>query len=290
MSSTPVEARSAHAARESLDRTEQFGGATVQHGHDSDRAYLVKPGPRAADDVALLERLAAEHGYSKLFAKTVGIATLAFEDAGFHVEARIPSGRADEPLSFCSRFLTAERSLERFPDEVRRALEPRDQHPRGSAVSANSGAQVLSSRDAVELAGLYCEIFESYPFPIDDPSFLCDAMDGGTVFVGVRDGSGRLVAAASAEVSAQTMTCEMTDFATRPENRGTGLASTLLTGLEAEARTRGIRVAYTIARATSASMNRVFARGGYTYAGTLVNNTHISGGIESMNVWFLTLG
>jgi len=275
--------------RDSLDRTEQFGGATVQHGRDSDRAYLVKPGPDAAADVALLERLAAEHGYSKLFAKTVGAATLVFEDAGFHAEAKIPSGRANEQLSFCSRFLSADRSRERFPDEVRRALDPREERPHGSAVPANSVAQTLSSRDAVELAGLYSEIFESYPFPIDDPSFIRDAMNEGTVFVGVHDDSGRLVAAASAEISAQTMTCEMTDFATRPKNRGTGLASTLLTGLEAEVTSRGIRVAYTIARATSAGMNSVFARGGYTHAGTLVNNTHISGGIESMNVWFLTL-
>jgi hypothetical protein len=43
---------------------------------------------------------------------------------------------------------------------------------------------------------------------------------------------------------------------------------------------------YTIARAASHGMNTTFARQGYRFAGTLVNNTHIAGGIESMNVWY----
>lgn len=29
-----------------------------------------------------------------------------------------------------------------------------------------------------------------------------------------------------------------------------------------------------------------FARNGYTFSGTLLNNTDISGSIESMNVWY----
>jgi hypothetical protein len=33
-------------------------------------------------------------------------------------------------------------------------------------------------------------------------------------------------------------------------------------------------------------MNITFAKNGYEYAGTLKNNTNISGNIESMNVWY----
>jgi hypothetical protein len=33
-------------------------------------------------------------------------------------------------------------------------------------------------------------------------------------------------------------------------------------------------------------MNVTFARCGYRFAGTLINNTQISGRIESMNVWY----
>ena len=51
----------------------------------------------------------------------------------------------------------------------------------------------------------------------------------------------------------------------------------------------GILNAYTIARAISPGMNITFARLGYHYGGRLVNNTQISGGLESMNIWYKSL-
>ena len=42
---------------------------------------------------------------------------------------------------------------------------------------------------------------------------------------------------------------------------------------------------YTIARARSAGMNRVFYNRGYRWTGTLVNNCHIAGDFEDMHVW-----
>jgi putative beta-lysine N-acetyltransferase len=273
----------------SPDRTERIGGAVVQHGHRSHRVYLLKPSDDATADVALLERLAAEHGYSKLFAKTTGPATQTFLDAGFGVEARIPSGIPGEELCFCTRFLSADRATERFPEAVREAMTPRMPSRPGRTAQTTTNIQPLGLQDVPELVELYSHVFDSYPFPIDDPAFLRDSMAEGTVFVGVRDENGSLIVAASAELSAETLTCELTDFATHPDSRGAGLASALLAGLESAATEQGMRVAYTIARATSASMNSVFARRGYTHAGTLVNNTHIAGRIESMNVWYRAL-
>ncbi|HQA81666.1 MAG TPA: hypothetical protein PLV96_12800 [Methanoregulaceae archaeon] len=49
------------------------------------------------------------------------------------------------------------------------------------------------------------------------------------------------------------------------------------------------KLAYTIARAKSYSINITFARGGYEYGGLLPNNTNISGTIEDMNVWYKRL-
>jgi putative beta-lysine N-acetyltransferase len=81
----------------------------------------------------------------------------------------------------------------------------------------------------------------------------------------------------------------MTDFATLPEARGKGLAGVLLSEMEKNMQRERIATAYTIARARSFGMNVVFARAGYTFAGTLVNNTNIAGGLESMNVWYKQL-
>jgi putative beta-lysine N-acetyltransferase len=77
----------------------------------------------------------------------------------------------------------------------------------------------------------------------------------------------------------------MTDFATLPEFRGHGLALHLLQLMEEVVQSRGIRSLYTIARSYSFGMNITFARNGYSFGGTLTNNTDIFGELESMNVW-----
>ncbi|VVB88342.1 Beta-lysine N6-acetyltransferase [uncultured archaeon] len=81
----------------------------------------------------------------------------------------------------------------------------------------------------------------------------------------------------------------MTDFATLPEYQGNGFACYLLRKMEHEMRKRNIKTSYTIARAVSYGINIIFAKMGYRYGGTLLNNTNISGSVESMNVWYKSL-
>jgi hypothetical protein len=56
--------------------------------------------------------------------------------------------------------------------------------------------------------------------------------------------------------------------------------------MENEMKKKEMKTLYTIARLESIPMNKTFMRADYSYAGTLINNTNISGGIESMNVWY----
>jgi putative beta-lysine N-acetyltransferase len=96
--------------------------------------------------------------------------------------------------------------------------------------------------------------------------------------------SAKLIALASAERSESGT--EMTDFATDPDYRRASLAAHILAAMEADARQNGVKTAFTIARSVSYGINIMFARGGYTFAGTLVNNTNISGRVQSMNIWY----
>ena len=75
-----------------------------------------------------------------------------------------------------------------------------------------------------------------------------------------------------------------TDFATLPSQRGPGLAQHILAALEDDMAEREILNLYTIARARSAGMNRVFHNRDYEWTGTLVNNCHIAGQFEDMHV------
>ncbi len=99
----------------------------------------------------------------------------------------------------------------------------------------------------------------------------------------------QLAALASSEMDAENQNVEMTDFATLPPYRGGSLSVVLLEKMESVVQNQSMKTAYTIARAVSVGMNITFARAGYIFSGTLVNNTNISGKVESMNVWYKAL-
>lgn len=142
--------------------------------------------------------------------------------------------------------------------------------------------------DAVEIAQLYGAVFDTYPFPIDQPQYILTTMNENVLYFSIRH-EGKLVALASCEMDTEAQNVEMTDFATLSEYTGQGLASYLLNKMEREMQKRGFKTAYTIARAYSYGMNVTFAKRGYHYGGTLINNTNIGGQIESMNVWYRSL-
>ena len=280
----------------SRDVVERLGNSLVQHGPANDRVYLMKLDrddlPGIVED---MERLGRERGYSKLFAKVPGDAAAWFLARGFENEARVPRMvRAESAGCFLGKFLDGERAVEERGERIEAVLdlaEAKAPETLGASAAPMDADDVvrLGPDDAEEMAALYDAVFDSYPFPIHDPAFLRRAMEeGDTVFYGIRFG-GRLAALASAELDRRWECAEMTDFATRPEMRGKGAAGRLLACMEAGMPDFGISTAYTIARAESHGMNAVFARAGYRHAGTLTNNTHIGGRLESMNVWFKAL-
>ena len=272
------------------DTVERLGSAVIQHGEHSNRVYLMKldsmPSPDLPDR---LLNLAHDKGYNKVFAKIPQTHFRDFATAGFHVEARVPgfyNGR--DTGVFLAHYLGTDRCVPENPakiDEVLRAAQARTPRETPPEMPTGHVCRRLNEKDAGALAAVYRTVFETYPFPIHDPAFLREAMEDDTMFFGVFDGES-LVAAASAERDRDNANAEMTDFATLPEQRGKGLARILLARMEEEAAREGIQTFFTIARAVSFGMNITFADAGYYYAGTLINNTNIGGGIESMNVWY----
>jgi putative beta-lysine N-acetyltransferase len=138
--------------------------------------------------------------------------------------------------------------------------------------------------DVEQMALLYQKVFQSYPFPIHRPEYLRQTMGQNVSYFGIWE-QDKLIALASSEMDPESLNAEMTDFAVLPEYRGNQFALFLLMEMELEMKLRGIKTAYTIARLKSMGMNRTFYKAGYQYRGTLINNCHISGSLESMNVW-----
>ncbi len=273
----------------SNDRIERLGASVLQHGPDNDRIYLMKLD--SSDLPAILpelDALAERRGYSKIFAKVSHRFAEAFVQCGYEIEGAIPGlFRAGEDGAFLGKYFSDQRRVESRPELVRQVLEAaRDKAAKApGALPQGCLFRVAGPADIEQMAELYREVFLSYPFPIQDPDYLARTMEENLVYFGIWQGE-RLLALSSAEMDVDSSNAEMTDFATRAECRGMGLASFLLSRMEEAMAQRGIRTLYTIARAYSFGMNISFARQGYAFGGTLTHNTQISGALESMNLWY----
>jgi putative beta-lysine N-acetyltransferase len=273
-----------------FDVLEWFGDTLIQHGKANNRAYVMKVGnknyPAIVEHVTFLAQTRA---YSKIFVKAPASARPAFLESGFVKEARIPGlFRGKEDGFFLSKFLSEERQKEKQADlvsKVLRAAQKKAGKIGAPSLPPGAACLIMGKQDVEAMAQLYRQVFASYPFPIHDPAYLARTMDENLVYYGII-AEGKLIALASTEHDFDGQNAEMTDFATLPEFRSHGLASYLLKQMELGLQKTGIKTAYTIARAYSFGMNITFAKHGYTYGGTLINNTQISGDLESMIVWY----
>lgn len=276
------------------DKVESFQQSLMQHGASNDRVYLMKVAPQDCPEIIkYAEKKAISNNYSKIFAKVPESCRHYFEKKGYLTEAKVPNlFDKGEDGYFFSKFMTSEREEELQADTVAKVIETAtnkcSERADQSQLQAGLHWRIMQKDDVHDMARLYSQVFPSYPFPVDDPEYLTATMDQNIVYHGILAGDA-LVALSSAEIDFQNKHVEMTDFATRSDYRGQGLATFLLNEMEADVSNSGIRTAFTIARAYSFGMNITFARQGYLFSGTLINNTQISGQLESMNVWHKTL-
>lgn len=270
------------------DRVQRIGNTVVQHGPMSDRVYAMQlPRSDVPEVLDEIERLACREGYGKLVAKAHGSDFGEFAVRDYRAEAMIPRFFGPHEAGvFMGKFLDQERADDPRSERIHEVLGAarREDGDRLAPDDAEFVLREADRGDAEALAACYREVFASYPFPIEDPGHVRAEMDRGTRFYTAWHGR-ELAAAASMEPGGAPGTVEMTDFATRPAHRGRHLARRLLRLMDRQAMHSGVRVAYTIARAESFAMNITFGRRAYRYGGTLINNTHIAGSIESMNVW-----
>lgn len=277
----------------SQDAIESYNGNIIQHGNYNDRIYLIKLSSETASRCPRnLIDLAKEKGYSKIFAKIPEYYSGTFFSAGFQKEARIPAFYAGRDAAVFMAFYLSDKRAEEFnTDEMKEIFEVALEKPTDKVTcQLNDGfkLRMCNKSDAFAIADIYKTVFPSYPFPIRDPDYILKTMNSHVDYFGIATNC-QLVAVSSAEMDKQSSNVEMTDFATLPEWRGNGFAQVLLFCMENKMKNKGIKTAYTIARAMSAGMNITFSKAGYKFGGRLKNNTNISGKIESMNVWYKKL-
>ena len=274
------------------DNIVTIGKSKIQHGKNNNRIYLMH---LHKDDyptiIGKMESLASKNDYTKIFSKIPKWAIQSFAASGYIEEAVIPKfyyGKHD--THFFSKFINGSRAnsdklnQHKINKIIQLAISKKDESLT-SSLKPSLRMKVLNQSDIMKLAELYRRVFRSYPFPIFEQEYLLETMNNNVLYMGVFSDN-NLIAASSAEMDITSKNAEMTDFATLQDFRGNNLSLFLLNNMESEMFKRDIRTLYTIARSVSFGMNITFGRMGYKFAGTLVNNTHIAGKIESMNVWY----
>jgi beta-lysine N6-acetyltransferase len=270
------------------DKVEKIGLSLIQHGKFNDRIYLLK---MVKDDfpdiIEQMDKMVEEFGYTKICIKIPAHYSATFKAAGFKPEGFIPDfyeGKHD--VVFMGKFYSSSREmpdrkeLEKFQDVVQKEFTKPDY-----TLNPKFMLRKLNKKDAEKMAEVYGKVFKTYPFPIHDPEYIKETMRENIDYFGVWAGD-KLIAVASSEKDEDALNAEMTDFATLPDYRGNHLAYFLLLKMEEDMKKQGYKCLYTIARLKSIGMNVTFLKAGYRYNGTLINNTNISGGLESMNILY----
>jgi len=272
------------------DKIEKLNNSLIQHGKQSNRIYLMKLDNRDLPVVIVeMDKLAEDNGYTKIFAKVPADKLGIFSKNGFNREAAIPGYyNGSKGCVFVVKYFSEDRKIDKNMQEITkikntsiRKCKEKGQVP----VYYKYPLQKATPDDVVEISDLYNRVFDTYPFPIGNPNYIRETMESHISYYVMRDPR-KIIAISSAEMDHDLQNAEMTDFATLPEHRGKNLSGCLLAYMESEMRTVGIKTAYTIARAMSYGINITFSKNNYHFAGTLINNTNISGQIESMNVWY----
>ena len=232
---------------------------------------------------------ARERGYTKVFTKIPQSALAVFRASGYEIEGKVEGYFRGGASAYFAGF---------YLDPVRRAGDRREVFRVRQLAEIRVGSMTVPvsgpvprriDREEVESAAeLYRDVFVSYPFPIHDPAYLRRTMDSHIDYYGIWE-EGRLISLASAEKDSPSLAAELTDFATREEDRGRSLAGLLLKRIEEDLIADGYLTGFTIARSLSPGMNITFARAGYEFGGLLWNNTQICGRLEPMNVWYRSL-
>jgi putative beta-lysine N-acetyltransferase len=245
----------------------------------------------ATDYRAMVKRmnwLAKANGFDKIFLKATKDDWQVFLTFGYVLEGIMRHCFQGEDAFVMSKFRTLARisspHLIEESDLIERLMaKPRDSDlpplPEGYRM------ELARTEHIPGLVTLYRRVFETYPSPLTHPDFIHHTMCRNILYRVILNPDGDVVSAASADMDAKHSNAELTDCATLDSERGKGLMLHLLRRLEDDLRERKVVTGYTLARAMSLGMNRVFYRLGYEYSGRLVNNCDIYGSFEDLNIW-----
>lgn len=213
-----------------------------------------------------------------------------FRKCGFKIEGLINGFFKGEDAYCISFFLDKKREVSMKMEEEDAILNQCDIKSKKSLILRNHQYIIRNAEisDIPQMIKLFSSIFETYPSPVFSSDYLQTVMNEQILFkVAVEDG--RIISIASADMDKNNLNAEITDCATYHEHRGRGILPNLIQHLEQDLRQKDFYTLYSLSRAINLGINKSLSKLKYQYCGRLVNNCHICGSFEDMNIWIKKL-
>lgn len=256
---------------------------------EKNRRLVVKGYPKGTKLSLFAEQLidlAVEKKLEKIWVWAMPADVPEFLRSGFCVEGNLFSGNYEEFVVSLAYYVSEARGYsEKLESEniITHSVRNEPINP-WQSLPQEMELKLLNESFAEQISQLLAKVFTSYPSPVEDPHYIRSLVRQGNIFAGAFS-KGKLIGVAAAYPDRILNRCEMTDCATIEEYRGHSLCERLLMLLEREVQKHGSFSLFTLARAQSYGMNRVFHKLGYSYQGRLINNCDIAGAFEDMNLW-----
>lgn len=235
-----------------------------------------------------IDYLTVENDFDKAFIKCTKEDWEEFMSFGYTLEGIFKYYYNGENAYCLSKFYTDNRrnskQIQKENEIITKIRESEKKDMSNMKLDEDYTIKVAEKNDIHKIVKLYEEVFETYPIPLTNSNYVTTLMENDVIFI-IIEHKGKIISAASADIDFKYKNAEMTDCATLPQYRGNGLMSYIINELEEEMRDKGIICLYSLARAVSYGMNKVFRDHKYTFTGRLVNNCDICGSFEDMNLW-----
>ncbi|HAU32396.1 MAG: GCN5-related N-acetyltransferase [Desulfotomaculum sp. 46_296] len=261
-------------------------GAKVYVDYINKRLKILDYQNSSENVITEIINFAEEKGLGKIIFNCRSWFLQTFRDRGFVVEGIIKGFFQGEHAYCVSYFIDPGRksTLSKAKGDyiLSQCLsESKQNYPPGKY---NHRIRQADAGDIPEMIKLFAKVFKTYPSPIFNRDYLGKVMLEQALYK-VAEEDGEIISVASADMDKLNLNAEITDCATFPEHRGKGIMRHLISAIETDLLKKGFCTVYSLSRAVNPGINKTLSRLEYKYGGRLVNNCHICGGFEDMNIW-----
>jgi putative beta-lysine N-acetyltransferase len=169
------------------DKAERMGHSMIHHGSCNNRIYVMAYDNRdEAYMINWLDLLARNKGYSKIIAKLPEQIVYKFIQDQFKKEGEIPGYyKGKETCYFLSKYMDADRACvedKLLIEDVIEVAKNKHYTALTPPLGKDFTIREMMLSDADNMAELYRQVFETYPFPICDPNYQANHEDSCEIF------------------------------------------------------------------------------------------------------------